>query len=69
MSANGDGELSVVNEETILRGVNEVSIIPKLSASGQAMQFFGCELRFSIRCVGGITRTNCWEGRVWVMEI
>ena len=68
ISANGDGELFVVNEETIFRGVNEVTIIPKLSTSGQAMQFFGCELRFRLRCIGGITRTNRWEGRVRVME-
>ena len=37
IGANGYGELSVVDKETILRGVNEVSIIPKSSTSGQVM--------------------------------
>jgi hypothetical protein len=66
--AKGRRKLPTINPFTIMTNLQDVLVVPKLSTTHNAINFFSRPMSLGVQSIPRITRPNRWKRRTWVME-
>jgi len=69
ISAEGEGELAGIEECAVFCAGDEVLVVAKAAAAGEAMKFFRGVRLFGLGRIWCVAWTNGWGTRVWVVEL